>query len=88
MSYEICSHKLQQITISYCLPYNGKEEGDDVQNKLWRKVRRKRITTAASQEWLFAEWTWLGIGDPKRKEKELKDNKEELESIADNIKSR
>jgi hypothetical protein len=50
LSYEICSHKLQQITISYCLPYNGKEEGDDVQNKLWRKVRRKRITTAASQE--------------------------------------
>ena len=28
----------------------------------------------------------LGIVDPKRKKKELKDNKEELESLADNIK--
>jgi hypothetical protein len=28
----------------------------------------------------------LGIVDPKRKKKELKDNKEELENLADNIK--
>jgi hypothetical protein len=28
----------------------------------------------------------LGIVDPKRKKKELKDNKEELEILADNIK--
>jgi hypothetical protein len=28
----------------------------------------------------------LGIIDPKRKKKELKDNKEELENLADNIK--
>jgi hypothetical protein len=28
----------------------------------------------------------LGIVDPKRKNKELKDNKEELENLADNIK--
>ena len=28
----------------------------------------------------------LGIVDPKRKKKELKDNKEELENLSDNIK--
>jgi hypothetical protein len=50
-----------------------------------KKEEEKQQQQAKNGYW-ENELQSLGIVDPKRKKKELKDNKEELEILADNIK--
>ena len=50
-----------------------------------KKEEEKQQQQAKNGYW-ENELQSLGIVDPKRKKKELKDNKEELENLADNIK--
>ena len=52
---------------------------------LSKKEEQQRQQQAKNGYW-ENELHSLGIVDPKRKKKELKDNKEELENLADNIK--
>ena len=53
--------------------------------KISKKEEEKQQQQAKNGYW-ENELHSLGIVDPKRKKKELKDNKEELENLADNIK--
>ena len=50
-----------------------------------KKEEEKQQQQAKNGYW-ENELCSLGIVDPKRKKKELKDNKEELENLVDNIK--
>jgi hypothetical protein len=51
-----------------------------------KKEEEQQLQQHAKNSYWENELHSLGIVDPKRKKKELKDNKEELENLADNIK--
>jgi hypothetical protein len=50
------------------------------------KIEEEKQQQQAKNGYWQNELHSLGIVDPKRKKKELNDNKEELENLADNIK--